>query len=83
MRTVDGLSPAAVLRDAQAALRAAGGDRQAAAARLRPLISRPYRGTYAQLSDELIPSFYAQVLDVIELRPRISAAERWPRRTGR
>ena len=78
MHTVDGLLPAEVLRTAAAALRGADGNRSTAERRLREVGGAPYRGTYAQLSDELIPSFYHQAADALSFRPRRSNAERWP-----
>lgn len=78
LRTVDGLIPEQVLYAAASALKVAGGDRAEAERTLRQIGGTPYRGTYAQLSDELIPSFYHQAADVVALRPRRSNAERWP-----
>lgn len=79
LQVVDGLSPEQILLTAVSALRRHHGDRAAAAAGLRLIAGTPYRGTYAQLSDELIPSFYHQAADVLEFRQRVPAAVRWPR----
>lgn len=79
MRSIDGLIPERVLETAAAALRRAGGDRAEAERTLRRIGGTPYRGSYAQLSDELIPSMYHQAADVVALKPRLSNAQRWPR----
>lgn len=80
LRTVDGLSPESILATAASALRGANGDRTEAERALRRVGGgRPYRGSYAQMSDELIPSFYHQAADVVALKPRLSNAQRWSR----